>query len=99
MFTNTDSLLDKVVHWGENQSSDNHPKNCEIEPDFNCTATEHRTHLQNSLMSTHMAMAHYNKPELNASHIFALTSADLKQFFKRDHLAMPYNEGERRTCL
>ena len=73
MFANTDSLLDNKGQWGDNQ-----PTTSEIEPDFNATATEHRTHLQNSLMSTHMAMAHYNKPELTASSIFALTSEELK---------------------
>jgi len=42
------------------------------------TALQHHNKLHSSIMSTHMAMANYNKPELCASSIFAISSAELK---------------------
>ena len=72
----TDALLDKTA---DKQQSPVKTIQSEIEPDFmNSTATQHHNRLKKSLFSTHMAMASYNTPELSASSVFALTSAELK---------------------
>lgn len=45
-------------------------------------------------------MALYHKtPELSVSSVFSLRPEELELFFRRDHIKMPENSGERRECL
>lgn len=44
-------------------------------------------------------MAKYHHEKLNTQSIFLVRPMDLQQFFKRENMLEPYNEGERRESL
>jgi len=42
---------------------------------------------------------YHTTPELSVSSVFKLRPEELELFFRRDHIKMPENKGERRECL